>query len=159
MFLDDETLGLLKEHQTFWCPTLIAYIDGLESDKTDFTKRIVARHKESFQKALSAGVKIVFGTDAGAMEHGTQARELEVMVSYGMAPIDAIRSATTVSAELLRMPGQVGSLTKGASADVIAVEGNPLQDIRALQRVRFVMKMGQVYKQSGVRDSKVPSSN
>jgi imidazolonepropionase-like amidohydrolase len=159
MFLDDETIGLLKEHQTFWCPTLIAYIDGVESDKTDFTRRIVARHKESFQKALHSGVKIVFGTDVGAMEHGTQARELEVMVSYGMTPIDAIRSATTVSADLLRMAGQVGTLTKGAYADVIAVDGNPLQDVKALQRVRFVMKAGQVYKQPTTRETKTPSSD
>jgi imidazolonepropionase-like amidohydrolase len=89
---------MMGEHGTFWCPTLLAYVSGVDADKTDFTKRVVARHEESFQKALKQGVKIVFGTDAGAMEHGTQGGEFELMVQYGMAPIDAIRSATTVAA-------------------------------------------------------------
>jgi imidazolonepropionase-like amidohydrolase len=150
MFLDDETIELLKQHGTFWCPTIITYFVDLDSDKTDFTKRVIARHKESFQKALRAGVKIVFGTDVGGFEHGTQAREFEMMVSYGMSPIDAIRSATVTAADLLRMPAEVGSLAKGAYADLIAVDGNPLEDIKALQHVRFVMKAGDIYKQPSV---------
>jgi imidazolonepropionase-like amidohydrolase len=156
MFLDDETLALMKERGAFWCPTLIAYISGLDADKTDFTRRVVARHREAFQKALKQGVKIAFGTDAGAMEHGTQAGEFDLMVQYGMAPIDAIRSATTVAADLLRMP-DVGRLDKGAYADVIAVDGNPLQDIKALQRVRFVMKDGQIYKSPALQAGHQPS--
>jgi imidazolonepropionase-like amidohydrolase len=151
MFLDDETIQLLKQHDTFWCPTLIAYISGLKHDKTDFTARIVARHKDSFQRAYKAGVKIVFGTDAGAVEHGTQASEFETMVSYGMSPIDAVRSATSTSAVLLRREGEIGTLGKGGFADLIAVEGNPLEDIKALQRVRFVMKAGQIARNAPAR--------
>jgi imidazolonepropionase-like amidohydrolase len=142
MLLDDEAVDLLKQHGTYWVPTLSVYISGLDKDKSDFTRRIVDSHKHSFQKALARGVKIAFGTDAGAIEHGTQAVEFGRMVDYGMKPLDAIRAATTVAAELLRMEGQIGTLTPGAYADVIAVEGNPLEDIGALRRVRFVMKGG-----------------
>jgi imidazolonepropionase-like amidohydrolase len=149
MLLDDEAVDLLKQHGTYWVPTLAVYAAGLDADKTDFTRRIVDRHKQSFQKALARGVKIVFGTDAGAIEHGTQAVEFGRMVDYGMKPLEAIRAATTVAAELLRMEGQIGALTPGAYADVIAVEGSPLEDITALQRVRFVMKNGAVAKQPG----------
>ena len=144
MLLDDDAMGLLKQHGTYWVPTLSVYAAGLDKDQTDFTRRIVDRHRLSFQKALARGVKIVFGTDAGAIEHGTQAVEFRRMVEYGMKPLEAIRSATTVAAELLRMEGQIGTLAPGAYADVIAVEGDPLQDIAALQRVRFVMKGGLV---------------
>jgi imidazolonepropionase-like amidohydrolase len=144
MLFDDEAVDLLKQHGTYWVPTLSVYAAGLEKDKTDFTRRIVDRHKLSFQKALARGVKIVFGTDAGAIEHGTQAVEFRRMVDYGMKPLEAVRAATTVAAELLRMEGQIGSLAPGAYADVIAVEGNPLEDLAALQRVRFVMKGGLV---------------
>jgi hypothetical protein len=135
-----------QQHGTYWVPTLAVYAAGLDADRTDFTRRIVDRHKQSFQKALARGVKIVFGTDAGAIEHGTQAVEFGRMVGYGMKPLEAIRAATTVAAELLRMDGQIGALTPGAYADIIAVEGNPLEDIAALQRVRFVMKGGSVAK-------------
>jgi imidazolonepropionase-like amidohydrolase len=147
MLLDDEAVDLLKEHGTYWIPTLTVYTTGLDEDKTDFTRRIVERHKQSFQKALARGVQIVFGTDAGAFEHGTQAIEFARMVDYGMKPVEAIRAATTRAAELLRMEGQIGTLAPGAYADVIAVEGNPLEDPAALQRVRFVMKGGSVVKQ------------
>ena len=154
MLLDDEVIGLLKEHGTYWIPTLTVYTTGLAEDKTDFTRRIVARHKESFQKALARGVKIVFGTDAGAFEHGTQAVEFARMVEYGMKPLEAIRSATTAAAELLRMEGQVGTLASGAYADLIGVEGNPLEDPAVLQRVRFVMKGGSVVR----RDTQMPAT-
>jgi imidazolonepropionase-like amidohydrolase len=109
-------------------------------------RRIVAHHKEVFQKAMQMGVKICFGTDVGAFEHGTAAREFLKMVEYGMKPIDAIRSATVRAAELLRMEKEIGKIEPGKYADIIAVEGNPLDDISALTRVAFVMKAGQVYK-------------
>jgi imidazolonepropionase-like amidohydrolase len=146
MLMDDETLKLLVEHGTFWCPTLSVYIPELEEDNTELRRRIVAHHKEVFQKAMRMGVKIAFGTDVGAYEHGTSAREFVRMVDYGMKPIDAIRSATTRAAELLRMERQIGTIEPGKFADVIAVEGNPLDDIHAMTRVVFVMKAGQVYK-------------
>jgi imidazolonepropionase-like amidohydrolase len=95
---------------------------------------------------MQLGVKITFGTDVGAYEHGTSAREFVRMVDYGMKPIDAIRTATVRASELLRMENQIGTIAPGKFADVIAVEGNPLDDIKALQRVTFVMKAGQVYK-------------
>jgi imidazolonepropionase-like amidohydrolase len=146
MMLDDEALKLMVEHGTYWCPTLSVYFPDHEEDNTEFRRRIIASHKAVFQKAMRMGVNIAFGTDVGAYEHGTSAREFVRMVEYGMKPIDAIRSATTRASELLRMQDQIGTITPGKYADVIAVEGNPLDDIKALQQVTFVMKAGTVYK-------------
>lgn len=146
MLLDDETLRLMVERGTFWCPTLSVYATEDPQRMTDVRKRIVQRHKETFQKAMKMGVKIAFGTDVGAYEHGTSAREFIRMVEYGMKPIDAIRSATLTASVLLRMEHQIGTLEPGKFADVIAVEGNPVEDIRALTRVVFVMKEGKVYR-------------
>lgn len=146
MLMDDEALRLLVEHGTYWCPTLSVYLPESSEDNTEMRRRIVAHHKEVFQKAMRMGVKICFGTDVGAFEHGTSAREFVKMVEYGMKPVDAIRSATTGAAELLRMEKQIGTIETGKLADIIAVEGNPLDDIRALTRVAFVMKGGEVYK-------------
>jgi imidazolonepropionase-like amidohydrolase len=145
MMLDDEGLRLLVEHGTYYCPTLSVYIPKTPDEDTELRRRIVASHRQVFQKALRMGVKIVFGTDVGAFEHGTNAREFELMVEYGMKPLEAIRAATTRAAELLRMEKQIGVVEPGKYADIIAVEGNPLEDIRALRRVNFVMKAGQVY--------------
>ena len=146
MLMDDEALKLLVEHGTFWCPTLSVYLPETPEDNTEMRRRIFAHHKEVFQKAMKMGVKICFGTDVGAFEHGTAAREFLKMVEYGMKPIDAIRSATVRAAELLRMEKEIGKIEPGKYADIIAVEGNPLDDISALTRVVFVMKAGQVYK-------------
>ena len=146
MLMDDETLKLLVQHGTFWCPTLSVYLPESAEDDTEMRRRIVAHHKEVFQKAMKMGVKICFGTDVGAFEHGTSAREFVKMVEYGMKPIEAIRSATTRAAELLRMEKQIGSVEAGKLADIIAVQGDPLADIKALTQVTFVMKGGKVYK-------------
>ncbi len=146
MLMDDETLKLMVEHGTWWCPTLSVYIPGSKEEDTELRRRIVAHHKEVFQKAMKMGVKIAFGTDAGAFEHGTQARELVRMVDYGMPPLEAIRSATVRGAELLRLEKEIGTVEAGKAADVIAVEGDPLKDIGLLGRVSFVMKAGKVYK-------------
>jgi imidazolonepropionase-like amidohydrolase len=146
MLLDDEALKLMVEQGTYWVPTLSVYFPGTAADDTELTRRIIASHKSVFQKAMKLGVRIVFGTDVGAFEHGTSAREFVRMVEYGMKPIDAIRSATVRSAELLRLERDVGTIEPGKFADVIAVEGNPLDDIGSLSRVAFVMKAGQVYK-------------
>lgn len=146
MLMDDEALKLLVEHGTYWCPTLSVYLPESAEDDTDLRRRIVAHHKEVFQKALKLGVKICFGTDVGAFEHGTSAREFARMVDYGMKPMDAIRSATIRGAELLRMEKLIGSIETGKLADIIAVEGDPLKDIKALTTVKFVMKGGKVYK-------------
>jgi imidazolonepropionase-like amidohydrolase len=146
MMMDDEALRLLVEHGTFWVPTLMVYVPRAPEDDTELRRRIVASHRQVFQKALRMNVKIAFGTDAGAFEHGTQAREFRMMVDYGMKPIEAIRAATLRASELIRMERQVGSIEPGKFADIVAVEGDPLADIDALSRVRFVMKGGQVYK-------------
>jgi len=146
MLLDDEALQLMIKNGTFWVPTLSVYIPTTPEDDTEKQRRIVAHHKEVFQKAMKMGVKIAFGTDVGAFEHGTSVREFERMVSYGMTPLNAIRSATATSAELLRMEDKIGTLAPGKYADVIAVKGNPLEDITALRNVVFVMKAGKVEK-------------
>jgi imidazolonepropionase-like amidohydrolase len=146
MLMDDEALKLLVEHGTFWCPTLSVYLPESTEDDTEMRRRIVIHHREVFQKAMRMGVKICFGTDVGAFDHGTSAREFVKMVEYGMKPIDAIRTATVRAAELLRMEKEIGSIQTGRLADIIAVEGNPVDDIRALTHVVFVMKSGQVYK-------------
>ncbi|PYP85129.1 MAG: amidohydrolase family protein [Blastocatellia bacterium AA13] len=148
MLMDDEAIKLLVERGVFWCPTLSVYIPETREDDTDMRRRIVVRHREVFQKAMKAGVKIVFGTDVGAFEHGTSAREFYKMVEYGMKPLDALRAATTTTSQLLRMEKQIGTIERGKLADIIAVEGNPLEDIHALGKVAFVMKAGQVYKAS-----------
>jgi imidazolonepropionase-like amidohydrolase len=146
MLLDDEALRMMAERGTFWCPTLSVYIPETKEDDTDVRRRIVAHHKEVFQKAMQMGIKITFGTDVGAFEHGTSARELRRMVDYGMTPLDAIRTATIRGAELLRREKEIGTIEPGKLADVIAVPGDPLQDIGALGRVAFVMKGGEVFK-------------
>lgn len=146
MMLDDEALELMVEHGTYWCPTLSVYVREDEADNTELRRRIVASHKNVFQKAMRMGVRIAFGTDVGTFEHGTSAREFVRMVEYGMKPIDAIRSATVRGSELLRLEREIGTIEPGKLADVIAVEGDPLADISTLGRVAFVMKAGQVYE-------------
>ena len=147
MLLDDEGLKLMKEHGTWWCPTLSVYIPASKEDDTELRRRIVAHHKEVFQKAMKMGIKIVFGADVGAFAHGTQAKEFVRMVDYGMSPLEAIRSATVRGAELLRMEKEIGTIAPGKAADLIAVSGDPLKDIGVLTRVAFVMKGGEVYKE------------
>jgi imidazolonepropionase-like amidohydrolase len=149
MFLDDETLKMMIDRGTYWCPTLCVYIPDNTEGMTDMQRRIIQRHKETFQKAMKMGVKIAFGTDVGAYAHGTSAREFVKMVEYGMKPIDAIRSATTSASQLVHMENQIGTIEPGKYADIVATDGNPVDDIKALTRVTFVMKEGKVYKGSG----------
>jgi imidazolonepropionase-like amidohydrolase len=146
ILLDDEMLDLMVKNGTYWCPTLSVYFPRNKEEDTEKNRRIVAHHKEVFQKAMKKGIKITFGTDVGAFEHGTSARELEQMVDYGMKPLDVIRCATLRGAELLRMEKQIGTIEPGKFADVIAVQGKPLEDIHAFRKVVFVMKAGEVYK-------------
>jgi imidazolonepropionase-like amidohydrolase len=145
MMLDDEALRLMQERGTFWCPTLSVYV---ESANDELHRRIVESHKRVFQKAMKQGIRIAFGTDVGAFEHGTSAKEFLRMRDYGMSPLEIIRSATATAAELMGWKSQVGTLEKGKFADIIAVDGDPSEDISALQRVRFVMKGGVVYKEA-----------
>lgn len=146
--MDDETLDLMVQRGTYWVPTLSPYIPDQPREKwSKLSRAIVASHERVFQHALEKGVKIAFGTDAGAFPHGDNAREFVTMVSYGMKPLAAIRSATMVAAELMGLERDIGSITTGKYADIIAVSGNPLQDISALRHVRFVMKGGKIVKQ------------
>jgi imidazolonepropionase-like amidohydrolase len=106
-----------------------------------------ATHEISFAKALKAGVKIVYGTDMGGIPWDQPiAAEFTMMAKFGMAPMDAIQSATSRAAEMLNSQGELGTVAAGAYADLIAVAGNPLKDITELGKVRFVMKDGEIFK-------------
>lgn len=144
--LGDEELALLAASDTYWVPTMATYQKRVF---TDFDRRFVASHKRAFQKGLELGVKIAFGTDVGSYPHGEQVDEFSLMIEYGMAPLAAIRSATVVAADLMRLEGKVGTIAAGAFADLIAVAGNPLADIEALKRCVFVMKGGRIYRDDG----------
>lgn len=157
--MDEEGLQLMLEHGTYLVPTLIAgyhiMIHGKEAGIPDFIiekcAEVVKTHVKSFQAAYKAGAKIAFGSDTGTpfSYHGAQAEEFEHMVKNGMTTCDAILSATKVASELLRMDHQIGSVTEGKFADIIAVNTNPLDDISSLKIVDFVMKNGEIFKKNG----------
>jgi len=100
----------------------------------------------TFARAYKAGVKIAFGTDAGVFPHGDNAKEFGYMVEAGMTPIDAIRAATIHAATLLDQPQRLGMIAPGFAADIVAVDGDPLRDVKLLEQIQFVMKEGVVYK-------------
>jgi imidazolonepropionase-like amidohydrolase len=110
-------------------------------------REIAETQRENFRKAVRLGVKLTFGTDAGVYPHGDNAKQLAYMVRYGMTPMQAIQAATLNGADALGLKAQTGALATGLAADIIAVKRDPLEDIRALEQVDFVMKAGQVYKQ------------
>ena len=149
--LNDEAIRLMKEHGTWLVPTLYLADLGVADEQSEHVKAKGAAMSsaafESFRKALDAGVKIAFGTDAGAgaLVHGLNARELATMVKYGMKPADAIRAATINAASLLGVTDR-GTIAAGKLADIIAVKGNPLDDVTTLEHVLFVMKGGEVFK-------------
>jgi imidazolonepropionase-like amidohydrolase len=134
--LTPELFRLMKERGTALCPTL-AVASG----------PAIERKKIVFKQALEAGVTIASGSDVGVFAHGDNAKEIELMVAWGMPAIDALRSATSVDARVLHMEERVGRVKTGLFGDLIAVEGDPTKDISAVRRVRFVMKDGAVYKQ------------
>ncbi|HEY6271447.1 MAG TPA: amidohydrolase family protein [Terriglobales bacterium] len=148
--LDDEAIAQMKRQGTWYVPTLAVYFTDWEPEDTEDGKRDRARasvHEVSFKRALHAGIKIAFGTDMGGIPWSQPiAQEFDYMVKYGMAPMDAIKAATSHAADLLEMKGELGVIAPGAYADMIAVSGNPLADIGALKNVNFVMKDGNVFK-------------
>jgi imidazolonepropionase-like amidohydrolase len=105
--------------------------------------------RENFRKAVKAGVKLAFGTDAGVCAYGTSAKQFAFMVKYGMTPMQAIQSATSAAAALIGRSSQFGSIKPGKYADVVAVAGDPLNDVSLLENVQFVLKDGVIYKQNG----------
>ena len=156
-FMNADDMKLMKEHGTWYVPTIIAGQYVMEKAKQGWYPPQVAAKAEQVGpvimatagKAYRAGVKIAFGTDAGVYPHGQNAKEFEYMVQAGMPPMYVLQAATTHAAELLHKQDQLGQIAVGRGADVIAVPGNPLNDITVMQHVNFVMKDGVIYKQDG----------
>ncbi len=155
-FMDDEVIALMKEKGTYYVPTITAGKSVADSAKIPgyypplvVPKAIATGPKiqSTFAKAYKEGVKIAFGTDAGVFAHGKNYKEFEYMVEAGMPAMEAIKSATMNAADLLGISDRTGSIEKGKSADIIAVNGDPIKDIKVLSAMSFVMKEGVVFKQ------------
>jgi imidazolonepropionase-like amidohydrolase len=150
LVLTDAQIAQMKRQGTWLCPTLSVYYGDWAPPDTSAGQRDrkrAAEHEVSFRKALKAGVKIAFGTDMGGIPWSEPiAQEFPRMVEFGMTPMQAMQSATSKAAELLDMTGKLGVIAPGAYADVVAVTGDPLADIKILEHVGFVMKDGKVFK-------------
>ncbi len=145
-----ETFKLMAERGVAWCPTLaaseaIAEYQGWVKGK-DTPPNRVTEQQTAFNNALKAGVTMCMGSDIGVYDHGDNVLEMELMVDYGMETKDVLQSATSINANILNMADKIGSLKVGLEADIIAVRGNPHDDISNLKNVEFVMKMGKIYK-------------
>ena len=149
-FLDDEALDLMVEHGTYFVPTMMAMVGfreklaagGLQPAIVAKGNAAMRAHRSAISKAIAKGVKIAFGTDAGVYPHGRNAEEFSELVKAGLRPIDTLKAATTINAELLGLGAELGSLEPGKIADVVAVPGDPTRDISVTQKVFFVMKSG-----------------
>jgi imidazolonepropionase-like amidohydrolase len=148
--LSDETMRIMHEKQIFAVPTfaIVEYFAGHAASprQADSERRMLEYHAREFRKQLAAGVPMAMGSDVGPFPHGTQAREFVLMVKYGMSPLAALQAGTLNGARLLGWQDQIGALKPGYFADIVAVPGDPLQDIGTLQNVTFVMKGGTIYK-------------
>ena len=154
--IDDESLRLFKQTGAYYVPTLSTvngYLERIARDPNAYPPAVRAKIDwrikitgEALRKAVPAGVKIAFGTDAGVSKHGRNADEFELMVRHGMTPATAIQAATTNAADLLGLRREIGSIEAGKEADIIAVAGDPLSDVTVLKRVGFVMADGRVHK-------------
>jgi imidazolonepropionase-like amidohydrolase len=154
-FMTDEVISLMKQKGTWWVPTNLAgqWVAEKAQEPGYFPEIVRPKAaaigpeiRTTFAKACAAGVKIAFGTDSGVSPHGQNAREFELMVSGGMPPMKAIQSATLQAARLLKIDDRLGTIEARKIADLVAVEGDPLEDIRRMQKVVFVMKEGVVFK-------------
>jgi len=152
--IDDEGIALAKKRGTYldmdiYDDECIQSAPGMPADFLQHDRDLAEAQRQNFTKAVKAGVKMTFGTDAGVCPHGINARQFAFMVKYGMTPLQAIQAATVNAADLIGHPELFGSIKAGKSADIIAVGGDPLTDVRVLENVAFVMKEGTVYKQDG----------
>lgn len=157
IYLDDEVLGLMRDRGTYLVPTLLAPLAVIEDgERTGMPAHAIAKarevledHSESIARAHKAGVRIAMGTDAGVMAHGTNLRELGLMVNIGMTPMEAIVATTRTAAECLGWQDQIGTIEAGKLADIVVARSNPLDDIRSLERgeqIALVMKGGALVK-------------
>jgi imidazolonepropionase-like amidohydrolase len=153
-FLDEEGIRMMKERGTYLSADI--YNDDYilaEYSKFNTPQKIIDKEKlvgrvqrENFQKAVKAGVKIAFGTDAGVYPHGWNGKQFSKMVEWGMTPMGAIQAATVSNADLFGWSDKIGSITAGKYADIVAVSGDPLKNIATLEKVSFVMKGGKIHK-------------
>ena len=154
--IDDESIRLFRQTGAYYVPTLSTvngYLERIAANPNAYPPDVRAKIDwrigitgEALRKAVPAGVKIAFGTDAGVSKHGRNADEFELMVKHGMTPATAIHAATVNAADLLGLASEIGTLEAGKAADIIAVAGDPLADVTVLKRVGFVMKSGKVHK-------------
>jgi len=154
--MDDEVIRLFRQSGAYYVPTLSTvngYVERLAKDPNAYTGAVKQQIEwrigitgRSLLKAWPAGVKIAYGTDAGVSKHGRNADEFELLVKYGMPPVEALKAATVNAADLLGLSNEIGTIEPGKSADIIAVEGDPLTDVRVLKKVDFVMARGDVIK-------------
>ncbi|MES1217671.1 MAG: amidohydrolase family protein [Bacteroidota bacterium] len=152
--LDDEAVALMKQYGTWYVPTLFVgqyFVEKMSN--SDYPEKIKAKARYissqtvlSLHKAIAAGIKIAYGTDAGVFPHGLNAKQFKIFTDNGMTPMQAIQTATVNAADLMGWLGKTGSITPGKWADIIAVKGDPIKDITELENVKFVMKSGVVYK-------------
>ena len=158
-FIDDQTIALFKERGAYLVPTMMAPIAALDQARRgDRPPASLAKAEEaavamleSHKRAFKAGVKVAFGTDSGVSKHAINAQEFKLMVDAGMTPAAAIQAATVNAADLLGRSAEIGTIEKGKDADIIAVAGNPVDDVTRLQNVGFVMRRGVVHKLDGRR--------
>ena len=154
--MDDEVIRLFRQSGAYYVPTLSTvngYIERLAKDPNAYTGAVKEQIEwrigitgQSLLKAYPAGVKIAYGTDAGVSKHGRNADEFELLVKYGMPPAEAVKAATVNAADLLGLANEIGTLEAGKSADIIAVDGDPMTDVTVLKSVDFVMARGEIVK-------------
>ena len=165
-FLDDAALDLMRQKRTFFVPTLMALQgvkERLEAGKlsplqAEKGRRALASHRQAVRRAVQKGVRIALGTDAGVFAHGRNAGEFALMVEAGLSPAQALQAGTVGAAELLGVQERVGALEKGLLADVVAVPGDVLRDVRATERVLFVMKEGVVVRDDRAAAAAAPAA-
>ena len=153
--IDDEGIALAKQHGTYLdmdiydeeCIQEGGKQGNVPKDFLEHDAQLGQLQRENFRKAVAAGAKMSFGTDAGVCAYGTSGKQFAFMVKYGMTPMQAIQAATSNAADLLGHAGEIGSIKPGKYADLIAVPGDPIADIRLLEDIKFVMKAGKIYKQ------------